>query len=142
MAQAVSPEVLEQWKERWECWNRGDLDEMQAMYAEDAVFDISAVFTDTAPMRGHASMRRHWEELYESMDGLRIEPFEVFALGSGRYVAHVRMYGKGKRSGAEVDQRFAFLYTIREQDEKVLRSQLFPDLASALASIEEPASAR
>jgi len=32
---------------------------MQAMYAEDGVFDVSAVLTDTAPVRGHENMRRY-----------------------------------------------------------------------------------
>lgn len=133
MAQAVSPEDLDQWQERFECWNRGDLDEMQDMYAEDAVFDVSAVFADIPPLQGHANMRRQWDELYENLEGVRLEPFEVFDLGSGRYIAHVRLFGRGKQSGVEVNQRYAFLYAVRPQDEKVIRAQLLPDLASALA---------
>ena len=41
-------------------------------YAEDAVFDVSAVFTDVAPMRGSKSIRRYWETLRETWDGLRM----------------------------------------------------------------------
>ena len=48
------------------------------------------------------------------------------SLGSGRYVVDVRLWGKGKRSGAEVDQRFAYLYTLRAEDEKIIRAQLTP----------------
>jgi hypothetical protein len=50
--------------ERFECWNRGELDLMQAMYAEDGAFDVSAVFTDVAPARGHESMRRYRDEVW------------------------------------------------------------------------------
>jgi ketosteroid isomerase-like protein len=113
---------------------------MQAMYAEDAVFDVSAVFTDVAPARGHQNMRRYWDGLWQTWGGLRLDPLEAFDVGDGRYVVDVRLWGKGKRSGAEVDQRFAFLYTLRPDDEKILRAQLLPDVASAISVAESSAS--
>jgi hypothetical protein len=42
-----------------------------------------------------------------------MDPLKVFDIGRGRFVVDVRLWGKGKRSGDEVDQRFAFLYTLR-----------------------------
>ncbi len=113
---------------------------MQAMYAEDAVFDVSAVFTDVAPARGHQNMRRYWDEVWETWGGLRLDPIEAFDVGDGRYVVDVRLWGKGKRSGVEVDQRFAFLYTLRPEDEKILRAQLLPDVAAAISMAESSAS--
>jgi ketosteroid isomerase-like protein len=53
----------------------------------------------------------------------------------------VRLWGKGKRSGAEVDQRFAFLYTLREADDKIVRAQLFPDAQAALDHAKASGSA-
>ena len=140
MPQAASPEVVERFKDGFECWNDGELDLMQDMYAEDGEFDFSAVFTDTRPFRGHESMRRQWDELWETWEGIRMDPLEVFDLGHGRFVVDVRLWGKGKRSGAEVDQRFAYLYTLREGDEKIVRCQLFltvqaaTDVGTALSS--------
>jgi ketosteroid isomerase-like protein len=113
---------------------------MLAMYAEDAVFDVSAVFTDVAPLRGHRNMRRYWEELWETWGGLRLDLLEVFDVGDRRYVVDVRLWGKGKRSGVEVDQRFAFLYTLSSEDERILRAQLLPDVAAAIAVAESSAS--
>ena len=46
---------------------------MQAMYAEDPVFDVSAVFVDTAPVRGRENMRRYWDELWEIWGGLGLD---------------------------------------------------------------------
>lgn len=112
---------------------------MQAMYAEDAVFDVSAVFTDVAPVRGHQSMRRYWHDVWEVWGGLRLDPLEAFDVGDRRYVVDVRLWGKGKRSGVEVDQRFAFLYTLRPEDEKIIRAQLLPDVAAALSAVESSA---
>jgi ketosteroid isomerase-like protein len=113
---------------------------MQAMYAEDAVFDASAVFTDVAPARGHQEMRRYWDATWEVWGGLRLDPVEAFDMGDGRYVVDVRLWGKGKRSGVEVDQRFAFLYTVRPEDEKILSAQLFPDVATAISASESSVS--
>jgi ketosteroid isomerase-like protein len=132
--------MLDRFKERFECWNRGELDLMQDMYAEDGVFDVSAVFTDVAPMRGHERMRRYWNELWETWDGIRLDPIEVFDVGDGRYVVDVRLWGKGRRSGVEVDQRFAFVYTIRPEDEKIVHAQLLPDVAVAISMAESAAS--
>ena len=138
--QTASPEILARFKKGFECWNGGELDLMQDAYDEDGEFDVSAVFTDTRAFRGHASMRRYWDELWEIWEGVRMDPLEVFDLDHGRFVVDVRQWGKGKRSGAEVDQRFAYLYTLREGDEKIVRCQLFPtvqaamDVATALTS--------
>jgi len=104
-------------------------------------FDITAVFTDTQPFRGHESMRRYWDELWETWEGVRMDPLEVFDVGRGRFVVDVRLWGKGKRSGAEVDQRFAYLYTLRESDEKIVRCKLFPTLQAAIDSATASKSA-
>ncbi len=113
---------------------------MQDMYAEDGVFDVSAVFTDVAPMRGHQNMRRYWDELWETWEGVRMDPLEVFDIGERHYAVDVRLWEKGKRSGVEVDQRFAFLYTIRLEDAKIIRAQLLPDVAAAISVAESSAS--
>ncbi len=132
MLQSASPEVLERFKEGFECWNGGELDLMQDMYDEDGELDLSAVFTDTRPYRGRESMRRVWDDMWETWAGVRMDPLEVFDVGHRRYVVDVRLWGKGKRSGAEVDQRFAYLYTLSEGDEKIVRCQLFSTVQAAI----------
>jgi hypothetical protein len=105
---------------------------MLDMYAEDAVFDVSAVFTDVAPMRGSEEIRRYWNTLRDTWDGLRIDPLEGFYLGDGRLVIDQRMWGKGTRSGIGIDQRFAMLYKIRPEDGKAIHAQLLPDVETAI----------
>jgi ketosteroid isomerase-like protein len=127
-------------EERFQCRNRGEFDLMLEPYAQDAVFDISPVFADVAPVRGHQDMRRCWYELRETWDGLRLDPVELLDAGEGRYVAELRLWGKGRRSGVEVEQRFAFLYTLRPEDGKIARAELFPDAETAIsvAQSDEP----
>jgi ketosteroid isomerase-like protein len=127
-------------EERFECWNRGEFDLMLEPYAEDAVFDISAVFTDVAPVRGQQNMRQCWHQLRETWDGLRLDPVELLDVGERRYVVDLRLSGKGRRSGAEVDQRFAMLYTVRSEDGKVVSARLFPDIAASITAAESSAS--
>jgi ketosteroid isomerase-like protein len=107
-------------------------------YAEDAEFDVSAVFTDIESARGHEDMRRCWTEMRETWTGIRVDPVEVLDAGNSLYVVELRLWGKGARSGAEVDQRFAMLYTLRPEDGKVVRTRLFPDVAAALSAAGGP----
>jgi ketosteroid isomerase-like protein len=113
---------------------------MLDLYAEDAVFDVSAVFTDVAPMHGRTAIRGYWETFRETWDNMRVDPLEAFDLGEGRVVVSQRMWATGTRSGLEVDQRFAMLYRFRPQDEKVVHAQLLPDVAAAIAAAESSAA--
>jgi len=127
-------------EERFECWNRGEFDLMLEPYAEDAVFDISAVFTDIAPVRGHENLLRCWHEMRETWAGLRMDPVELLDAGDGRYIVDLRLWGKGRRSGAEVDQRFAMLYAVRPEDGKVTHAQMLPDTAAATSAVKSSAT--
>jgi ketosteroid isomerase-like protein len=53
----------------------------------------------------------------------------------------VRLWGKGRRSGIEVDQRFAYIYTVRQTDEKIVRCRLFPTIQAANEAVTAAAEA-
>jgi ketosteroid isomerase-like protein len=141
MVQRVSNEVLDRLRmeERFECWNRGEFDLMLEPYAEDALFDVSAVFTDVAPVRGHADMRRSWEDLRETWRGLRLDPVEVLEVGEGRFVVDLRLSGTGRGSGAEVEQRFAMLYDVGPAG-RVVSARLLANMAAAISAAERSPS--
>jgi hypothetical protein len=61
-----------------------------------------------------------------------MEPLDIAAASGERYVVEVRMTGRGRSSGIEIDQRLGLLYTLREQDGKVARVQMFPSRGAAL----------
>jgi hypothetical protein len=106
---------------------------MLDMYAEDATLDVSAVFSDVAPIHGHRDMLRYWTSLRETWQGLRLDPGEVYDLSEDRFAVDTRLWAKGRGSDAEVDQRYVFVYTLRA-DEKVVRAELVPDLEAAMTS--------
>ncbi len=138
MAKVLSAEVLDRLRiqERFDCWNRDEFELMEEMYAEDAVFDVSAVFTDVAPLHGKESIRRYWHELRQTWAGMRLDPVEVLDVGGGFYVAEVRLWGEGKRSGAGVEQRLAMLYSFRAEDGKAVSIRMLRDVATALSEAE------
>jgi ketosteroid isomerase-like protein len=133
--QAVGPDVLSAFRERFECYNRHDFDAMEAMYRPDGVLDTSRVFPGERPRRGYAEMRPYWEEIWEIWDGVRMDPVEVLDVGGDRYVVVVELGGRGKRSGADVGRPMAFLYAMR--DGLIARADLFPDRDAALAAAAE-----
>ena len=134
--QDLPPEFVEQFHEQFDCWNRGQLDKMLDGYAEDAVFDVSHVFTDVEPIQGSEAIRRYWGTLRETWDGLRIDPLRGYDLGNNLVVLEQRMWATGTKSKIEVDQRFAVLYTFRPQDRRAARAVLYPDLETAIAAGE------
>jgi ketosteroid isomerase-like protein len=134
-AEPASKEALALFKEGFECWNTGEIDEMTDAYADDAVIDPSAVFIDVAPLRGRTDLRRWLRAQWEIWEGVRLDVLEVLDLGEGRFVADIRWWGKGLRSGVEVDQRFASIYTLNDNGQ-VVRNQFFPDRAAALKAAE------
>jgi ketosteroid isomerase-like protein len=133
--QAVTPDVLDAFRERFECYNRHDFDAMEAMYLPDAVFDPSRVFLGEGPRRGHAELRQYWDEYWEILDGVRMDPVEVLDVGSDRYVVVAELGARGKHSRADVGQRIAFFYALR--DGLIARADLFPDREAALAAAAE-----
>ena len=112
---------------------------MLELYAQDAVFDVSRVFTDVTPLHGADDIRRYWETLRETWDGLRIDPIRGFDVGDDRVVVEQRMWATGTRSKIEVDQRLAMLYAVRPEDRKIVRAVLYPDVETALAAADTPA---
>jgi ketosteroid isomerase-like protein len=131
-AQAASPELVERIKRVYEYWNCGEPDLMVDEYAADGELDFSRVFTGMPAFRGHDSLRRQIDEFWETWEGVRMDPVEVLDVGGGHFAVDPRLWGKGRRSGVEIDQRAAFLYATRESDGKVVRALLFPTLKEAL----------
>ena len=128
----AAPEILATFIEGWESYNGHDFDAMEAFYSPEAVLDVSRVYLDERARRGREEMREYWEEMWEISDGLRIEPIEVLDVGGDRYVVVVRYGQRGKRSGADVEQGLACVYTLR--DGLVARLDLYPSRDAALAA--------
>jgi ketosteroid isomerase-like protein len=132
----ASKEVLEGFREGFECWNGGRIDEMAAMYQEDSEFDTTRAFPGGSVYRGRDDMQRFWRDSWDAWQGVRMDPLDVLEAGPEMFVVPIRIWGKGRNSGIEVDQRFAALYTIGS-DGRIVRCELFPDESAAFEAARE-----
>ncbi len=132
-ARPVTPDVLAVFVEGFDCYNRHDFDAMEAMYAPNAVSDFSRVFLDERPRQGRRDIRAFWDEMWDTSGGMSISPVEVLDVGDDRYVVLVAFGLRGRRSGVDVTERQAVLYTLREN--LVVRLDVFPELDAALEAV-------
>jgi ketosteroid isomerase-like protein len=132
-AKPVSQRTFATVVDGWECYNRHDFDAMEAHYWSDAVLDVSRVYLDERPRRGREEMRAYWERMWDISAGLRMDPVEVLDVGRDRYLVMMRFGQRGKRSGADVEQEVALIYTMRES--LVARVDMFADREQALKAV-------
>lgn len=135
MAARAAPELFAYVRDGIDCWNRSELDKMAELYSEDGVVDVTHAFPDGEIARGREQVQALLDEWWEIWEGVRLDTLDVLDVGDGRAVADVRFWGRGKRSGVEVDQRLAFLYTLKE-DGMVVRNEVFPDVDAALEAAD------
>jgi ketosteroid isomerase-like protein len=114
------------------CWNSGEIDAMADSYADDAEVDTTTALPDGRRYKGREEFVRYFQEQWDAWASLRMEPLDIATFNGGRHVVEVRMTGKGRSSGIEIDQRMGLLYTLRDQDGKVARVQMFPTKHQAL----------
>jgi ketosteroid isomerase-like protein len=132
---SVTPEIKAVVDRGFACWNSGEIDLMADDYADDAELDTTMAFPGGRCYKGRDEFGRFFHEQWDAWDRLSLEPLDVADAGDGRFVVEVRLTGVGRGSGIEVDQRMGFLYTLREQDGKVARCQMFPTKAEALEAV-------
>jgi ketosteroid isomerase-like protein len=84
------------------------------------------------PTRGHDAVRAslaHWKADWDDYEVLP----EEFVDSGDRVVATVRLRGRGRGSGVEIDARFYDLYTLR--DGKIVRMDQFTERSEALEAL-------
>jgi ketosteroid isomerase-like protein len=84
---------------------------------------------DIGVFKGHEAMRRYWEEWFEIFDLVRIEPEELIDTDE-RVVVVMRVVVRPKGSDAEMDIRYATVYTVRNG--RVVRGREYATREEAL----------
>lgn len=129
----MSRENIDLIRQGLDAFNRGDFTAVLELVAEDVeVQEESAFVPEPERHTGRSYMRlwfdgliRHWEEF-------RVEPQEFIDDGA-TVVAVSRVRGIGRKSGAKVEGRFAYLFEIR--DGRVVRMHFYRERADALADL-------
>jgi ketosteroid isomerase-like protein len=109
----MSEENLERARLAYDAWSRGDLEAWLATLDEDVEFRTSGVFPGLDPVyRGHAGMRKFWEDFRSPWQSLRIV-IDHFRERGDRIVALYRFEAVG-RDGLAVKREAANVLLLRD----------------------------
>jgi ketosteroid isomerase-like protein len=87
---------------------------------------------EESPTQGHDAVRASLARWKGEWDDYRLMPEEFVERGD-RVVVTVRLGGRGRGSGVEIDARFYDVYTLR--DGKIVRMDQFTERADALEAV-------
>ena len=85
--------------------NRRDLATLDAIVSEQGEFHSTFAASEGRVFRGREGVRDYFATLGEAFDDVRVEIEEITDAGEDRLVVVVRVTGRGKGSGANVEQR-------------------------------------
>ena len=103
------------------------------------LIQASSIIDTAGEFRGREGLLEALGELREAFDDLRFELEEAIPASEGRIVALMRVHGRGRGSGMQLDNRIAWLITLRE--ERVSRIVVYEEREEALeaAGLPRPA---
>lgn len=117
-------------REAFSAFNRGDYEAVVAVMHPDVEWVPYLGALQSSIYRGRRALVELWTDVNESFGGgFRIEPLELVDCGE-KIVAVVEAHGTGSSSGAELEQRWAQVATLREG--LIIRVEPFPTRESAL----------
>jgi ketosteroid isomerase-like protein len=130
----MSQENVEIVRAACDAWNRGDLDSVLAHLDPDLEWEENP---DVYPgldrvYRGHAGFLKRQRDAFDVWEWFTVEDQEFIDAGE-HVVAALRLRGKGRHSGIEVEMSVYDCFTFR--DGKVARHLLFADRAEALKTV-------
>ena len=109
-------------------WARGDFRVAQELFAPDFSWDQPAEAVESGSRRG-PEVRDALRNLFDVYDDYRVEASE-FIDGGDEVVVVARSKGTAKASRMELDQLFAFVWTV--QGGRLARLRVFTDREQAL----------
>ena len=113
--------------------NSGDIEATLAVTASDVEWRESSALPDADVYRGRDALRAFLEEFLESWDRFHQEVEEVVVVGD-RAALMIHLTARGRGSGAEVDARYAHVWTLR--DGLGVRVDAYYDRDAALRAIK------
>jgi ketosteroid isomerase-like protein len=137
--ESTTPDLDEIWRKNSEALNRGDLDRAVAMYAPDAVWDVSLLGLEGA-FEGREAIPGASEDLIAPYEDLEVVAEEFGDLGSGVTFLVFRARGRLRGSTRFVESRMASVATWANG--LIARSTTYLDPDQARAAAERLAKDR
>jgi ketosteroid isomerase-like protein len=125
----MSQENVDKVREFIAAYNRRDFDEAAESFDPEIEWVLPPRQSSDS-CRGLDEVKRFWKGLDETFDELRLEPQEF--LDGGEHVAtRLRFYGRGKASGAEIEEEM-YHQVATFQDGRIVRMEYFGEWSEAL----------
>jgi ketosteroid isomerase-like protein len=112
--------------------NSGDIEATLAVTAPDVEWHESSALPDAGVYRGRDALRAFLEDFLESWERFHQVVEEVVVEGD-RVALMIHLTARGRGSGAEVDARYAHVWTLR--DGRAVRVDAYYDRDAALRAI-------
>lgn len=116
----------------YEALNSGDIEATLAVTAPDVEWHESSALPDADVYRGRKALRAFLEEFLQSWERFHQEVEDVVVEGD-RAALMIHLTARGRGSGAEVDARYAHVWTLR--DGLGVRVDAYYDREAALRAI-------
>jgi ketosteroid isomerase-like protein len=136
--ESTTPDLVERQKRLTEAASRRDLDELMALYAPDAVYDMSPMGMGT--FEGQAAVRGFVEDWFASYEEYEFEADETLDLGNGVGFRVLIQKGRPVGSRGEVQLRYAAVGVW--EGGKFARITNYPDIDAARTAAERLADER
>lgn len=117
----------------YEALNRGEIDAALQLLDENAEWHESEALPDTGVYRGREAIRAFLTDFLESWERFEQEIEETRERGD-RVAVLIHLKARGRESSAEVDARYAHVWTIR--DGSAVRVDAYYDRDEALAALQ------
>jgi hypothetical protein len=117
----------------YEALNTGDIEATLAVLAPDAEWHESSALPDAGTFRGRDAVREFLEEFLQSWESFHQDVEEVVVEGD-RAALMIHLTARGRGSGAQVDARYAHVWTFR--DGLGVRVDAYYDRDAALRAIK------
>jgi ketosteroid isomerase-like protein len=120
----MSQENVEILRRGYEAISRGDVDTVLKICDPDIECQLPEGGINTGTLRGHQAVRDFLGGYMDALESFRFEP-EEFREADDRVVVFLRVLGRGRGSGLEVDTRPAHVWTMKGG--LAVRVEVFPD---------------
>ena len=136
--ESTTPDLVALWKQVDRATNRGDVDGILALYAADAVWDMSPIGMGT--FEGHAAIRGFFEDWFASYEQYESDVEEILDLGNG--VGFRVLTQKGRPVGSTGEVELLYAAVSRWEDGKIKRITNYSNIDEARAAAERLAHER
>jgi ketosteroid isomerase-like protein len=133
----MSQENVDVVREVFEAHYRRNWDAVYALYAPDVIWeDVDGLWGDWGTARGKDGIRAAWRRWLGALERVSFTAEEISDAGDDVLV-RLRMSGRGRESGAPVEQVITMVWTVRGGS--VVYVRVYRDRADALAAVGLPA---